>query len=1024
MPELLAARARDEPDRTAILLPDGRSLTFGQWQARSTAAARGLSAAGAAVGRGDRVGLRFGGGEWIGYAVAFLAVQKAGGVPVPLSTKLPDSRAARLLAHCRAVGVVAPASAAPGDAAGLWASTVDWLEDAGGPGPLPEPPGPDDLAQIVYTSGTTGRPKGVAASHANVTYGYPPRPRQRRFAHSRLFLHAFPIGTNGAQTMLMYALAAHPAALAMPAFDSAAFAALVEEHRVGTVFLVPTMAIDLLNSRAYERHDLSSVLLVTSSADALPPAVAAGLPKAFPSATIVNYYTSTEAAPADTTMVVDPARPASAGRPARRGDILIADGHGRPLPPGETGEVWLRSPAAARSYFGDPEGSAGTFRDGRVRMGDLGYLDEDGYLFLVDRDGDVVKSGGHRVSTLQVEAALYEHPAVAEAAVLGVPHPVLGTAVAAAVVLRPASTADDLRGYLAGRLARYETPTRIAVVESLPRNEAGKVVKAELRGLFAAPAPPAPPDAAGPAAPPRTPTEVALARLWRRVLNAGPVRADDDFFALGGESLRATQLATLASDEFGVAMGVGHVFDAPTLSRLAERIDALRADAAAGPGDAEAGAAGDAGVPLGATLEYFLHWTHAGPDRRQIQPVSLALRVEDELDLAALAAALDDLVARHEMLRASFTRSGSGFAVTIRDGAPVDLSIVDAVGATLVERERHALALACAEVERPFDIAAGAMLRALVVRLDGADTLPPAGALLVLVVEHLAFDGASFGVLLRELGLLYSARRLGRPSPLPPVPLRTGEFFSATRRRWPANREFWRRRLAGAPRSLAPIPGHDPAATRYVGRTVDIEVPAAVADRLRAAAREHRATTFMAALAGWCGVLREWTAAEDIVVQVPITGRTHLEYESLVGCVVQLLMIRVPVPGGEPFADLLGRVRSRVIEATDHQAHRFLDAAGAVPYPAHFFFESWGGPAHLPGVVSRPVALPPELCLTWTFAEGDPDLSVPRLSLVEYPGGPVAGRLLYNAEAFEAGTVQALGRSYLAFLDTRLEERS
>src|SRR5204863_6772751 len=122
----------------------------------------------------------------------------------------------------------------------------------------------EDLAQIIYTSGTTGAPKGVAASQANLTWGYGSGPRQRRFAHSEVFLHAFPIGTNGAQNMLMYALAAHPTALAMPAFDSDGFAALIGAHRVGTVFVVPSMAIDLLNSGALDRHDLSSVLLFSS----------------------------------------------------------------------------------------------------------------------------------------------------------------------------------------------------------------------------------------------------------------------------------------------------------------------------------------------------------------------------------------------------------------------------------------------------------------------------------------------------------------------------------------------------------------------------------------------------------------------------------------------------------------------------------------------------------------------------------------------------------------------------------------
>ena len=369
---------------------------------------------------------------------------------------------------------------------------------------------PGDLAQIVYTSGTTGRAKGVAASHANLCHGHVSRPRRRRFAHSETLLHAFPIGTNGAQTMLLYALTAHPTILAMPTFDSDGFGALVEAHRVGSVFVVPSMAIDLLTTGVPNRHDLSSVLLFSSSAAALPPAVAATLARALPGATIVNCYTSTEAAPAETMMVVDPARP---------GSVLVTGEDGTPLPPGQVGDVWLRCPAAPRAYFGDPAATAATFRAGRVRMGDLGYLDEDGYLFLVDRDADVVESGGRKVSTLQVEAALYEHPAVAEAAAVGVAHRVLGHAVAAAVVARAPVTPRELREFLSGRLAPYQVPSRVAIVDALPHNASGKVVKREVRELLAAR-----PD--GCAAPLRTPTEVALGRLWAQVLEVPEVGAD------------------------------------------------------------------------------------------------------------------------------------------------------------------------------------------------------------------------------------------------------------------------------------------------------------------------------------------------------------------------------------------------------------------------------------------------------------------------------------------------------------------
>ncbi|MEW1844298.1 AMP-binding protein [Nonomuraea angiospora] len=481
VPELLARRAAEEPERVALEVAGGGTLTFAEWHLHAESLARGLVRRG--VRRGDRVGLLFGAESWTDFAVAYCATQLAGGVAVPISDRFAPAEVAYMLEHCSATGVLhaGKGPAAPPDG-GYWSAAPAELE----PGSRePEPPGPGDLAQILYTSGTTGRPKAVAATHANLTFGSATRANRRRFGHSRLLLHAFPIGTNAGQAMLINALDARPAVLTLARFTPGRFARLIESRRVGTVFLVPAMALELLNAGLHERHDFSGVVLLGSAASALPAALCARLAAAFPKATVTNYYTSTEAAPAQTVMIYDPSRPAALGRPALGSGLRITGPDGGPLPAGETGEIWLRSPAAARSYYRDRQASAHTFRDGWVRMGDLGYLDADGYLYLVDRESDVVKSGAYKVSTVQVEAALHEHPDVAEAAVTGVPHPVLGTVLAAAVVPRSrAPRVTELRAFLMTRLAAHELPARVIFVDSLPRNHSGKVVKSGLRDLL------------------------------------------------------------------------------------------------------------------------------------------------------------------------------------------------------------------------------------------------------------------------------------------------------------------------------------------------------------------------------------------------------------------------------------------------------------------------------------------------------------------------------------------------------------
>jgi acyl-CoA synthetase (AMP-forming)/AMP-acid ligase II len=263
-------------------------------------------------------------------------------------------------------------------------------------------------------------------------------------------------------------------------FTPARFARMIEQYAAGTVFLVPAMAVELLAAGTLDKYDLSSVVLLGSAAAPLPGAVAGKLAKAFPNATIANYYTSTEAAPAQTVMLYDPARPGSVGRALAGGDVRIASDSGEPVEAGQVGEVWLRSPTDSRTYYQDAEASREVFQGGWIRMGDLGYLDEDGYLYLVDRHGDLVKSGAFKVSTLRVEEALYEHPDVLEAAVVGLPHASLGTALAAVVVPREPVPAEQLRAFLLERLAPHEVPGVIVEAATLPRNAGGKVDKRAL----------------------------------------------------------------------------------------------------------------------------------------------------------------------------------------------------------------------------------------------------------------------------------------------------------------------------------------------------------------------------------------------------------------------------------------------------------------------------------------------------------------------------------------------------------------
>ncbi len=839
----------------------------------------------------ERVGLVFGGADWVDYAVAFVAVTAAGATAVPVSASLPGARAAELFDHCGAAVVLGP-------------SNLEFVLH----GELPAV-SPDDRAQIIYTSGTTGTPKGVFASHANLTHGL------GRLAHSRHVVHAFPLGTNAAQTMLMASLVARPTFVVAPSFEPAGFAALVRRHAATSVFVVPTMVTALLPFA----DDLKSVELVASSAAPLPPAVALRLSKVLPDVTIVNSYTSTEAAPAFVSMVFDPDRPTALGRSP---DVWV-DG---------AGQVWLRSPHA-RGYYGQAP-----FAGGWVRTGDVGYLDPDGYLHLLDRASDVVKVAGHRVSTIRVEHALHEHPAVADATVVGLPHPTMGTMLVASVVL--SCEVPDLRAFLADRLAPYEIPARIDVTNALPRNEMGKVLKGQL---------------------------AALLSVCRSVLGVPEVGPGDNFFALGGDSLTASRLAEQAGLPLEVVFGssnlaemAGHM--TPTAPEIVETDD----------------------VALTATQESLLVWMHKTDPPRDAGPVSVGIRIRDTFDAALLEQALGVVIGRHEALR-----------MVLRDRRPVVLDWL-APAVTLVDTPQEVLA----DREGRFDLERGPVVRAAIAQLDDHDYV------LGLAVHHLVFDGASMGVLLHELGAVYSALRSGSPVPFKPLPLGYRAHVAWTRAQWERTTPYWTQALAGAPSHLDfPARRQDVMRIRHASLRFDFG-PAA---RLHELAHAHHATAFMVIAACWASTLARFTGSADIVLLVPLQGRTRPGSERLIGCLVQSVLLRIDASECT-FDELLARVKRSTLDALEHQYHPFARFYQAHSGASFLRVEHWAGPAHFPGLESEPHELPRALEADWPTADGQPDRQSPELAVVEQQDGTLSAWLLWNQHAFDRSTMDDIAR--------------
>lgn len=956
VPGLLTASAESRPGAVALALDSGEQLTHGDWAARSDALAGRLAAAG--IRAGHRVALVFGGAAWLDYAVAYVAVQKAGAAAVPLGAHLGPRSVSDAVRHCGAAAILR------GDTGAL---------ELLGPVTAPEP---DGVAQILYTSGTTGAAKAVAASHANLTYPLERDPRRRPLAHSRHALHAFTLGTNAAQSMLLNALVAAPTTIVCPEFDAERFAAVIERDRVGSVFVVPSHAVELVRARVHERYDLSSVLLLGSTAAALPGPVAAELARMVPGATVTNCYTSTEAAPAEITTIVDPERPDAVGRPTRPDQLRITDADGRPVPPGVTGAIWLRSPAPPRRYLDDAAPAGGW-----VPMGDLGHLDADGYLRIVDRADDLVKSGALRVSTLKVEAALHDHPGVAAAAVVAVGHPRLGQVPAAAVVRAPGTSEQDLRRFLAGRLDRHEMPARIRFTPELPLTAAGKPAKRELATWLARDEPAGANAATG--------TAERLAALWAEVLD-GPPGPDDDFFAHGGDSLGATRLAALISDAFGVAADAATVFEHPDLAGQAAWIERTGAPVGAGP---------DPGVGrthvTGSMQEDLYRWMHETTPPRDAKTVYAAVRVEEALDVPALAGCVDRLIERHEALR-SHCR---GNDVVVEAHLPGELvELTDPASFT-------------AAVARPIDWRTGPQVRT-VVAPAAPDT--PGVTLVALVAHHLSVDGWSIGVLLRELGELYSAHRAGRPAVLPAA-TQAREVTAWQHATWPGDRAWWRATMAGAAGAVDSFPGRRPA-RHYTAAYRDVPLDPGTLARVGVLAAAHDTTPFVVVGSAWLMVLAAHTGQRDFTLRTVLTGRSKPEFELAVGCLAQPVLLPVSLDDDPALPTLVDRYQEKLRRAAAHQAVRLADFGDAVPYPVEIPFTRWA-PTHLPGLDSREHPMPHGLVLDWALP--GPDRGAPKLELSAgpEPDDPLTARITYNRHAFDVPVIEGLGERLARLLE-------
>ncbi|HEV7655228.1 MAG TPA: amino acid adenylation domain-containing protein [Mycobacteriales bacterium] len=587
-----------------------------------------------------------------------------------------------------------------------------------------------------------------------------------------------------------------------------------------------------------------------------------------------------------------------------------------------------------------------------------------------------------------------------------------------------AALLPGIEARLRDRLPAHMVPNHLVTVSGLPRTPGGKLDRTALAGLVDADLGPSEAEPGGPAGRPLTPTEERVAAIWRELLRREHVRPEHDFFALGGHSLLVFTLVFRLREAFGVDVPVRAPFEHRDLAGLAACVDALTG-AGRGGGEQPARPALSRSdpygpVPLSSAQQRLWFHDQLAPGGTDYS-VPVYGRIAGDLDLPALRRALAEVVRRHHVLRTVFDATAGVPAQRVLPYAGVPVPVLDLGGLAPDRRPAAARSLAAAEYDRPFDLPRGPHLRARLLRLAGDEHV------LLLTIHHVAFDGWSMGVLLRELATLYEAYAAGTKSPLAELPVQYGDYARWQRRlvedgHLGEQLDAWVHRLAGVP-ELPPLPTDRPRPVRAAagGRRLPVDVPPETVRAVRALARDEDATVFMVLLTALYGTLHRWSGRRDLVVGTDVANRSEPATERLIGFFVNQLVLRADLSGDPTWRELLHRVRRVSLDAYAGQDVPYDEVVRALNprrgrdrsplFTVKLVLDApAAGTVRTAGIELSPY---PVEVRTARF-----DLSL----VLEQGGGPVTGFWEYDADLYDAATVSRLARDFVRCLDQLTRE--
>jgi len=913
--QLFEAQVEKTPKAIAVVCED-EELSYAQLNARANQLAHYLRKVG--IRTGDTVAILM--ERSMHTVVAEIAVLKCGAAYVPIDPAYAEERKAFLISDCGARAVlVSGETVLP---AGLSTARVDLdsvILDEEAATDLATPLDGEALAYVMYTSGSTGQPKGVMVPHRGITRLIWNNNYARFSQQDRM---AFAVNPSfDVSTLEVWAPLLNGGCVVVirqeTLLDPTGFGQVLEEQAVNVLWLT----VCLFNQYAHILHEqFAGLRYLMTGGDVLDPAVMARVLSRHAPQHLLNGYGPTETTTFATTYEIAAVREDGSsipiGRPISNTQVYILDAQGEPVPVGVVGELYIGGAGVAWGYLNRPELTGEKFvpdpysveAGARMyRTGDSARWRQDGKIEFIGRNDNQVKIRGFRIELGEIEAALRGQAGVGQAVVVAREDLPGRKQLVGYVVGRGGEEIDGVavRRGVGERLPEYMVPAAIVVLKELPLNANGKLERKAL---------PAPEfvSTVGRRGP-RSPEEEILAGLFAEVLQLEGVGIDDDFFDLGGHSLLATRLISRIRATLGIELGIRSLFESPTVASLGQRVGV----AERGRTRLRAGVRPER-VPLSFAQKrlWFLQQMEGAGGAYNL-PVGL--RLEGKMNRKALREALGDVVERHEILRTVFWEDKEGpWQKVLEVGEIPEFIEEKEIGEEEVEGE-----LKEAGGYR-FDLQREIPLKVWVLKVKEEEHV------LLLLLHHIATDGWSMAPLGRDLAGAYNARSQGEAPSWRPLPVQYADY-SLWQAEWLGEEkdgesslsrqlQYWKENLAGiAPEMELPRDRVRPGVSSYRGEDEKFELSGRLHEGLLELARKQGATLFMVLQAGLAVLLTRLGGGRDIVLGSPVAGRTDDALDDLVGFFVNTLVLRTDTSGRPSFEELLRRVRESDLNAYAHQ---------------------------------------------------------------------------------------------------------